>query len=274
MFFFIYVLTKIFDVLLFPFTKLSSPVYGLIFISALSGIFFLKIFGLVSNQNGIKTAKNKIKAHILEIVIFKDSLVIPLKAFAKLLISNLSYMKFAVVPLFFMIIIFAFFYGQLELRYGSAPLPIGEETLFKISFNENTNLNDYSIEVNSGLKITTPALRIKQKKEIYWRIKALENGVHSVIIKYNNKKTESFPVYAGNIIVHKIPYKNSINFLDKILYPGLKPLDNSAQIKMINANYPVKKYKFLFFKFNWLIYFFIISVLSGLVFKKFIKVEI
>jgi len=271
---FLYILTKFFDVILLPFTKLSSPVYGLIFISVLIGIFFLKIFGFVSNQKGIKKAKNKIRAHILEIALFKDSIVISLQAVIKLLVSNLSYMKFAVVPLFFMVILFSFFYGQLELRYGNAPLNTGSETIFKIKVNENSILNDYNIKVSKGLEVTTPALRIKQKNEIYWRIKAIEKGAHSIIIKNKNEECASFPVYAGNIIARKIASKNSVYFVDKILYPGLPPLDESSGIKLINLKYPVKKYVFLFLNLNWLIYFFIISVLSGLVFKKFIKVEI
>ena len=272
--FFIYILTKFFDIILLPFTKLSSPVYGLIFISLLSGIFFLKIFGLVSNQKGIKKVKDKIRAHILEIVLFKDSLSLSLKAILKLLSANFLYMKFAVIPLFFMIIIFSFFYGQLQLRYGNSPLKLGDETIFKLTVNNNANLDDYSIQVTEGLKQTTPPLRIRKKQEIYWRIKALAKGEHSIIIKNKNKDTVSFPVYTGNVTAHKIPDSNSDNTILKMLYPGLKPLDTSSGIKLIELNYPVKKYKFLFFNLSWLIYFFIISVLSGLVFKKFIKVEI
>ena len=62
---------KTFDLVLLPFQSLA-PFWPLLFFSLLLGVFMLIVFRHTSDQKQIKEIKERIKAHVFEIRIFKD----------------------------------------------------------------------------------------------------------------------------------------------------------------------------------------------------------
>ena len=58
------IITWIFDILFYPFAGLH-PVWGLIFISVITGVLMLLIFKVTSNQAGIRKTKSHIQAYLL-----------------------------------------------------------------------------------------------------------------------------------------------------------------------------------------------------------------
>ncbi len=267
--FFIRALTKIFDLMLLPFSHFN-PIYGLVFISVILGIVFLKIFGLVSNQKSIKKVKDKIKAHILAVVLYRDNFKISIKSILKLLGYNFVYIKKILIPLFFMSIVFIFVFGQMDLRYGFDPLRIGEETVLKIKADKKSNIRDFLLESSNNLTITTPALRINENNEIYWKFLANSDGIHKLTLIDDLKKKHEIEVFVGNNR-RKIPHGKYKSWFKRILYPGFEPLKT---INVITIRYPTTKYKIFNFHLNWLTIFFIVSIISGLLFKRFLNVEI
>jgi uncharacterized membrane protein (DUF106 family) len=63
----------VFELILTPFRNMS-PWYGMTVVSFLTGFLMLFIFRFTSNQEGIRRTKNRIKAHLLELRLFKDSM--------------------------------------------------------------------------------------------------------------------------------------------------------------------------------------------------------
>lgn len=255
-----------------PFEKIS-PVYGLCFIAVLSGILLLKIFGLVSNQKAIKKNRAKIKAYILEVVLYRDNMNISLNAILKMLKYNIVYMKYIIIPLIVMIIPFMFIFAQLNLRYSTQSLNKGEETIVTVKAEKESAFKEFSILVSDGLKVTTPALRIKEKDEIYWRIKALIMGKQIVKIIDNTSREYTLPVMVNTQRL-KLPAVRYKNRLKSLLNPGVKALDSKSAVKTIRIRYPEVTYKIFNLHLHWLIIFLIVSVFGGLAFKKFLGVEI
>ena len=103
MHYFNFILNKFFDVLFFPFQSLA-PFWPLLFISVLTGILMLLAFRYTSNQEAIRKEKEKIKAHLMEMRIFKDDLAILMSAFIKVLLYNAKYMKHLIKLMFFLIL--------------------------------------------------------------------------------------------------------------------------------------------------------------------------
>jgi len=64
---------KLIEWMILPFRGMT-PWIGMAVISLVTGIFMLLIFRLTSNQKGIRQVKDKIKAHLMEIRLFKDNL--------------------------------------------------------------------------------------------------------------------------------------------------------------------------------------------------------
>ena len=75
-------LGSLFDLLFLPFRSLN-PWAGMIFISLLTGLLMLLIYRWTSNQAGIRRVKDKIKAHLLELRLYKDNMGVTMKARAR-----------------------------------------------------------------------------------------------------------------------------------------------------------------------------------------------
>ena len=104
----------IFNILLFPFRELS-PWFGMIFVSLITAFLMLWVFKLTSNQAGIRKAKNAIKAHLLELRLFKDNMRISLKAQGRIVRANMSYIACNSKPMLVMILPLLLILAQLNL---------------------------------------------------------------------------------------------------------------------------------------------------------------
>src|SRR4030067_3637841 len=115
------ILNKTFDFFFSPFRALN-PLWGLCVISLLTGVLMLIIFRYTSNQEGIKKAKDKIKAYLFEIRLYKDDMGLMLQAQKNLLKYNFIYMKYSVIPMLVMMIPVVLVLIQLNFRFGYSPL--------------------------------------------------------------------------------------------------------------------------------------------------------
>jgi len=124
-------LTAFFDFLLTPFNSLD-PFWTLMILSLLAGVLMLLIFRSTSNQAKIKEVKDKMKAHLLEISLFKDSPAIILSAQKNLLLYNAQYMKYALKPMLYMILPISMMLIHLDGWFGYRPLKVGESAIFSV----------------------------------------------------------------------------------------------------------------------------------------------
>jgi hypothetical protein len=117
------IVTAVFDVLLAPLEALG-PEFALIVVSGIFGVAALFVFKFISNQKGIKAAKDKIKGHMIEIRIYQDDLGLVTRAIGKVMLRNLQYVTYNLLPFVPLAIPFVFVLAQFVTRYGFAPLPV------------------------------------------------------------------------------------------------------------------------------------------------------
>jgi hypothetical protein len=269
------ILNRIFELLFLPFRRLDAW-FGMVFISFLTGLLMLFIFRLTSNQAGIKNVKDKIKAHLLELRLFKDNLNVSLKAQGRILGYNLRYIGYSFKPMLVMIIPLILILVQLNFWFGYEPLRPGEPAILKVKLAETAKPVEVeaAVEAPAGLVIETPALRVDEQKEIDWRIRAASTGVHALSFKIGGQSfTKSIAVGPGPW--DRIsPVKVKRGFLEEVLNPGEKPLPSSGLVKSIEISYPPKRMKLLGLRLHWLIAYFALSIIIGFALKKPFKVEI
>ena len=99
----ILIIHKIINLIFYP-LKYTSPALGLLFTSLLTALLILTIFRLTSNQKKIKWAKDKVKAYILEIRLYRDQPRVILKALGNILLFNSMYLRYVLVPFLFIFI--------------------------------------------------------------------------------------------------------------------------------------------------------------------------
>ena len=97
------IFVNIFNFILIPVSNFSDEV-KILYISILSGIIFLLIYGKVSNQKGIKETKRKIMAKVIEVALFRHSIKVCLNAQGALFKQGFKYLSFALIPLLILMV--------------------------------------------------------------------------------------------------------------------------------------------------------------------------
>jgi hypothetical protein len=265
----------IFDVLLLPFRGLP-PWYGMIVVSLLTAFLMLGIFRLTSDQEGIRKAKNAIKAHLLEIRLFKDNLRVSFRAQGAILRANLRYMACNAKPMLVMIVPLVFILAQLNLWFGASALSPGGTTLVKVKLAAGADplIVDVGLEPSTGLAVETPAVRIPDEHEIDWRIRAPEKGPASLTFYVAGRTIKKPVAVAGRPLSKVSAMTVGRSFLKQLLYPGEKPLPPDTPVRSIEILYPAKHLGFLGFNLHWLIAYLALSIIFGFAFKGVFRVDI
>ncbi len=266
---------KIFEIVFFPF-KSMTPWIGMIFISFLTSLLMLCVFRFTSHQQGIKQVKNKIKAHLLEIRLFKDSLNVSLRAQGNILRYNLKYIGYSVKPLMVMIIPLILILIQLNLWFGHQSLTPGQEVILKVEVDEDLSLLDteFLIESSSSLVIETSPLRIEETREVNWKLFAKETGIHELSITVNGHRIVKKVAVAQKPLSKISPVKVRRNIIDELFNPGEAPLPANHPIKSLEIKYPLNYMSLFGWKIHWLIVYFAVSIIFGFALKGVFKVEI
>jgi uncharacterized membrane protein (DUF106 family) len=266
---------KIFDVLFLPFRSLS-PWVAMILVSFLTGLLMLFVFKWTSNQKGIQKVKNKIKAHLLELRLYKDNLGLSLRAQGNILRANLRYIGYSAKPMLVMIVPLILILIQLNFWFGYDSLSLDEPSILKIKLKESQNPLETAVKIepSSALVMDDYPVRIEETREIDWRFFAREAGVHQLSITVDGQTITKKISVDQRPLSRISPLKPNKNFIRQALYPNEPPLDGSLPVQEIEILYPDKKMDLFGWGIHWLIAYFALSIVFGFAFKGIFKVEI
>ena len=266
---------KLFDILFLPFRSMS-PWIGMILISFLTGLLMLFVFKWTSNQQGIQKVKNKIKAHLLELRLFKDSLGQSLRSQGNILKCNLRYISYSFKPMLVMIVPLILILVQLNFWFGYESLRPNESAILKITLADDQNPLETQITVqpSSGLVMETPPLRIEESHEINWRFVATQEGIQRFDVTIDGTTVSKRVSVAQKPLSKISPLKPGKKILDQVLYPTEAPVDSRLPIQKIEIQYPSKNMNLLGWGIHWIIVYFVLSIVFGFAFKGVFKVQI
>jgi len=269
------ILGKIFDLLLLPFRSLN-PWAGMAFISLLTGLLMLFIYRLASNQTGIRDVKSRIKAHLLELRLYKDNMGVTMRAQGQILGANLRYLALNLKPLVVMIVPLVLILAQLNLWFGAEPLPTGRPAILKVKLKPGVDVlgTEFSLESPPEIAIETPPLRLEELREVDWRIRPVSAGRFELGIKAGDKVYHKNVAVDGKYLEKVSPLKVKPSLLDEALYPGEKPLPGDGRIESIEIIHPAKKLGLFGLKLHWLVAYLGLSIIFGFALKKPFRVEI
>lgn len=236
----------------------------------------LVIFKFTSNQTGIRKAKDKIKAHLLEMRLYSDSLKISLQAQRNILKANLKYMSYSAKPLLVMIIPVILILIQVNFWFGYQSINTDESFLLTVKLKENYNPMevDLSLLPSPLFTIETPPVRIEEENEINWRLSFHEPGQHVIAILVSGESIEKNVSIAQKPLSKISPRKVQPSFLKQIEYPVEAPLQKDSPVRSIEIQYLSKGLSLLGMNIHWLIAFFALSIIFGFSLKGFMGVEI
>lgn len=150
----------------------------------------LLVYRYTSDQQGIRAVKNRLKAYLLELRLFKDDLRVQLHAQGQILKNSTIYMAYALVPMSVMIVPVVLLMIQVESRYAFRPLQPGESTIVEVTVDTRTAPSELeaTLLVPLGLTLATPPLRMDEERSILWRVRADEPGDYTLRIRIGEQE--------------------------------------------------------------------------------------
>jgi uncharacterized membrane protein (DUF106 family) len=269
----------IFSAIFAPFRSLH-PAVGLSALSVITGVVMLLIFGKTSNQSAIRAAKSRLKAHIAEIWLFRDDLLQMLLATARVLVHTGRYFAHSLRPLLFIFIPVMLILVMLGARYEHRPFRAGERAIVAVRVSDPAWATGDRVTLTGtgGVAVSSTPLRIPARGEIDWEIRAQTPGRHSVTLQTPaGSVTKQVLVAAdGPAPLTPIAAGRGPAFSSRFLEaPVEAPLAASSGLRSIDVlGWPKRELTMLGLKVNWLVGFFVISLVAGFAVKDLLGVEI
>jgi len=237
-----YILGRAFDLWLWPFQDLP-PTWQVCALGLPVAVFALLVFRYSSNQRAIERTKDLIKAHLLELRLYRDDVKVMMRAQLEILRHSLTYMRHALVPMAVMIVPLVLVMVQVESRYAFRALAPDESAIVTVTLDGDYGpVSELKAEISlpGGLAQETPALRIDETGDILWRVRALTPGEHPIEIRVGDSGAAG-RVVVGGTGARPVPAFYRADDWRTLLYPGLPPLENDSIVSAITVSYPRKR---------------------------------
>ena len=243
-------------------------------VSAVTGVVLLIIFKYTSNQRAIGRVRDDIKANMLALKLFKDSISVTLQAQGRVFRGAFLLLLHAIRPMLVMIVPISLLLAQMGLWYQSQPLLPGDEAIVTVKLNDNieTPWPIVSIEPTPAAEVTIGPVRVFSKHQIHWKIKAIENGSHGLIFHVDGQQIAK-ELTIGDGFMRISAKRPGLHWADILLHPWEKPFRPDSVVQSISIDYPDRLSRTSGTDW-WLIYFFVASMVFALIFKPFLKVRI
>jgi uncharacterized membrane protein (DUF106 family) len=262
------------DGIIYPFRGLA-PVWSLTVLSALTGLLFLMVFKWTSNQEALHQAKQRLKAHLLELVLYSHDIVLSLRAQKDLFLANLRYLRCTLKPILVLIVPVVLLLIQLDVRYGIRPFEVGETPLVRVRLSPTVPAGvQPEIHLPEGLALDAAPLYIPTEREIDWRLRIEAEGDHEMRFSVQGDETLARLRVGERPIRPVSPEVSQPSLLATLEQPGAPPLEAGSPIESISLDYPARDIDVFGWKVHWLVFFFVMSVVPAYLVKGLFGVEV
>jgi len=276
--------TRIFDRLLAPLELFGFP-FALVVTSAVFGILALIAFKHLSAQGRIKGAKEKIKAHLIEIRIYQDDLAIVGRAIGKVLLRNLQYLGLNLAPFVPLSIPFVLVLAQLVVRYGFEPVRVhpqdeailpGRGTMIEVEL-AGARAGDVSglrIDLPDGVRALSPLVRIPSDGRAYQEVVAFAPVIGEIGFVLADGTRASKAMVAG-VTSGPLQPERARGSFSGLLWPAEDTLASDSPFERVRLEYPERR-------MGWLpdgpagilLAFLLVSMAAGILVLKPLKIQI
>lgn len=259
------------DLLLTPVMRLPNWL-SCSLLSGVTGLIILVLYKYTSNQTAIKKIRSRIKANMLAMRLYKDSLDVTLTAQWQLFKGGIALLVNSLIPLAVMMLPMIMILAQLQSWYGYEPLAKDTEAIVTVQLDSGESLASVKIDSITGAHIVTGPVRIQTLNQAAWSIAADEDDAGNIIFDVNGEKFEKSLVTGERQNTKMSPLRPGRKFSDVLLYPAEKPFKVNSVVQSINVTYPQREWE-AGITGSWIIDFFIMSCVIALLCKNIVKVS-
>jgi len=266
------ILARPFQWMLSPFAN-AHPLLPLALVSLVASVFLLLAFRWLSDQRGLEQTKAKIYAHFLELKLFRHDVSVIWSAEKQILRYNLQYFLYLLKPLLVTLPIFVLFLVELEAWFSSRPLRVGEPVVVSVFADPAADkvLENVQLATTAGLRVETPALRVREERRADWRIRALAAGEHE--IQFVTGRQDPTPVTkrvsVGPARIAPVARTRSgVGLFSGLENSQESPLTPDSPITRIEVDYPAASITVFGWGVNWVVAFVVLSLVFAFILKR------
>ncbi len=267
-----HLLTVVFDGV-YAVLRPLHPVVPLVVISAVFGVVALLVIRYCSNQCAVGAVKDRIKANLLAIKLFKDDLRTMFRSFFAVVGSALKLQLLMVPPLLVMIVPMVMVCAQMAGRQEWRPLTVGERGVLVVRLDDDQPATalDIAPEVPDGLTLSDRN-RAPAVHEVAWKIEGARAGRYTLALPIGGR-TVTKEVVVGEPLDRVSPKRHRGGWLDSFLYACEEPLPADAGVQAITLTLPELD-SWLYGSTWWVVWFLLLSIAVALILKPVFKVKL
>jgi len=264
-------LNSAFDFAFEPFVD-GSPLVPLCVFSVATALVILLAYRFASNQRAIRRLKNLLQAHLLEVRLFQDQLGVVWRAYGKLLRATLGYLGWSLVPLALVALPVTLLIAQMELRLAFRPLLPGETTLLVVHVDDPAAVQRIALEFPEGVVATAPLVRIPAERAVVARIESRLAGRAEIQVR-DAEVQASKEIVTGGGLQRVSPDRLRGGWLARLLEPGEDALPPAGFVSSVALDYPGRAVALGPLEFDWLVVYFLFTLVAALLLKPLVGAE-
>ncbi len=243
-------------------------------VALVTGVLMLAAFKYTSNQRAIKRARDDINANLLALKLFKDSASTAVRSQGRILLGAGRLFLHALVPMAVMALPATLILGQLSLWYQQRPLRVGEEAVVTMALGGDTGSTfpEVSLRPTDAAETLVGPVRVLSKREICWNIKARAAGEHKLVFQLDGQSIDK-QLAVGDGFDRTSARRPGRRLTDVLMYPAEPPFGPDSPIRSIEIDYPGRS-SWTSGRDSWLIYWFVVSMVGALCFRRVLKVNV
>lgn len=265
------ILTLMLDIILIPFRSLPS-IWGLLFISLLSGLGMISIFRLTSNQEKISRIRKKMLGEIFGILLHVSNPAAVMRFAGHLIWSNTLYLLYIFKPLLVIAIPFMLIWGQLDARYGTDTGDRNTPVTVTVEYEDSLPERDEINVAGSGIEIIPPVVMVDTLRQVSFRIVFEDGMIGNLDVNGTPYNMGATGLWNGAIILRGFDVGNS---LKRLFCPwvGRAVLADDGPI---SGWYSLKAVRYRIFggHWSWLAVFLVFSSFSAIAGAKIFDVKV
>lgn len=242
-------------------------------VAAATGVLLLAVFKYTSNQRAIKRVRDDISANLLALRLFKESTAVTLRAQGRVFGGAARLFVLALVPMLVMMVPVTLVLGQLSLWYQQRPLRVGEEAVLVAAVDRvGAGSAGFELLPSEAAETTAGPVRVPSKGEVVWRLRAQAPGTHMLRLRVGDEEWEK-QLAVGDGMMPVSVRRPAWEWSEMLLHPGEAPVPPGRRVRSIELTYP-RRESWTSGTDAWVVYWFVVSMISALCCVKLLKVHV
>jgi hypothetical protein len=248
----------------------AGAAWPLVPMSLFCGILLMAGFRYFSDQRAIASEKNKLQAHVLELRLYSGEPAVIWRTQLQLLRRSMRLIILLLRPAAVLSIPTIVLIAQLDAVYGRAPLRIGATCVVTAQMSAMTESIPL-LETPPQFADDRPAVRIVGQNLIAWRLRPLHPFAGQLRIALGNSTIEK------SVVAGEGPRYTSARRVRALFDYLLDPTESrlpEGPVRAIEIQYSPAEIQWLGLRLHWIVWFLLISTVSALASKRFLRVSL